>query len=65
MTETHEEQTQGPQPSGVKVFFKKHGAEIGLAALVIYLVLLAVGVFAEVFKMQWILDWWIFQPPSR
>ncbi|MBI5641220.1 MAG: hypothetical protein HZA17_12430 [Nitrospirae bacterium] len=51
--------------SGIKGFFKKNGPAIGLVVLILYVILLAIGVFAEVFKIQSILDWWIFRAPSR
>lgn len=50
---------------GIKGFFKKHGPEIGLAVLIIYVILLGIGTIAEVFEIQSILDWWIFRPPGR
>lgn len=55
----------GSEPAGIRVFFKRHGAEIGLVVLIGYVILLGIGVIAEVFKIQWILDWWIFTPPRR
>jgi hypothetical protein len=64
MAETHEEKQETGQPD-MKGFFGKHGAEIGLAVFLIYVILLILGVTAEIFKIQWILDWWIFQPPGR
>lgn len=51
--------------SGIKGFFKKHGPEIGLAVLIIYVILLGIGTIAEVFEIQSILDWWIFRSPGR
>lgn len=50
---------------GIKGFFKRHGAVIGLIILIIYVIILGIGVTAEVFKIQSILDWWIFRAPSR
>lgn len=52
-------------PSGVKEFFKKYKAEIGLTVLIAYVILLGIGTIAEVFEIQWILDWWIFRPPGK
>lgn len=57
--------TEGEPEKGIKGFFKKHGPEIGLAALIIYVVLLGIGTIAEVFEIQSILDWWIFRSPGR
>lgn len=59
--ETQEEQDL----TGIRGFFKKHGPEIGLAVLIIYVILLGIGTIAEVFDIQWILDWWIFRSPGR
>lgn len=53
------------QADGFKGYLKKHGPEIGLAVLICYVILLGIGVAAEIFKIQWILDWWIFNPPRR
>jgi hypothetical protein len=43
-------------------FFEKYGATILLAVFVMYVILLGIGTFAEVFKIQSILDWWIWRP---
>lgn len=42
-------------------FFDKHGSQLVLAGLIIYVVLLAIGTFADIFKIQWILDWWLWR----
>jgi len=49
---------------GVKGFFSRRGPEIFLVILLIYVVLLGIGVFAEVFKVQSILNWWIWRAPG-
>ena len=46
-------------------FFDKYGAFLIMGGLIIYVILLAIGTFAEVFKIQSILDWWIWSPPGR
>lgn len=46
-------------------FFDKYGAYIIMAALIAYVILLAIGTFAEIFKIQSILDWWIWSPPGK
>ena len=51
--------------SGIRGFFSKHGSTIGLVVLIGYVILLGIGVIAEVFKIQWILDWWIWSPPGK
>lgn len=39
--------------------------KVFLAGFFVYLVLLIIGVVAEVFKIQSILDWWIWKPPGK
>lgn len=51
--------------TGIKGFFKKHGPEIGLGVLILYVILLGIGTIAEIYEIQWILDWWIFRSPGR
>lgn len=46
-------------------FWGKYGSTILLVVLFGYLILLAIGVVAEVFKIQSILDWWIWKPPGK
>lgn len=69
MEETIGEKPQGAREeqelTGIRGFFKKHGPEIGLVVLILYVILLGIGTIAEVFEIQWILDWWIFRSPGR
>lgn len=51
--------------SGIGGFFRKHGSTIGLVVLIGYVLLLGIGMIAEVFRIQWILDWWIWSPPGK
>ena len=46
-------------------FFDKYGPYLIMGGLILYVILLAIGTFAEVFKIQSILDWWIWSPPGR
>jgi len=46
-------------------FFDKYGAYLIMGGLIIYVILLAIGTFAEIFNIQSILDWWIWSPPGR
>ncbi|HXX81836.1 MAG TPA: hypothetical protein VEI46_09815 [Thermodesulfovibrionales bacterium] len=46
-------------------FFDKYGAYLIMGGLIFYVVLLAIGTFAEIFNIQSILDWWIWSPPGR
>jgi|GEM_PF-3448179 hypothetical protein len=41
-------------------WLSRHGADVGLAVLAVYVVLLAIGTVAELFDIQWILDWPIY-----
>ncbi len=47
--------------SGIESFWKKHGAGIIMGVLFFYVILLAIGTYADLFKIQSILDWWIFK----
>jgi hypothetical protein len=49
----------------MKEFITKNGSAIGMAVLICYIILLAIGVVAEIFDIQWILDWWIWSPPGK
>jgi hypothetical protein len=52
------------EPTGIKEFFRRHWPDIFLAILVIYVIFLGIGVFAEIFKVQSILNWWIWRAPG-
>jgi len=45
--------------------FDKYGAYLIMGGLIIYVIFLAIGTFAEIFKIQSILDWWIWSPWGR
>ena len=65
MEQTHHETSSEQGSGGIKAFFAKYGPAMFMAALIGYIILLGIGVFAEVFKVQWILDWWIWSPPGK
>jgi hypothetical protein len=44
---------------------KNIGQKLLWAGLFIYLVLLIIGVIAEIFDIEPILDWWIWRPPGK
>ena len=46
-------------------FFDKYGTYLIMGGLIVYVILLGIGTFAELFKIQSILDWWIWSPPKR
>lgn len=49
---------------GIKGFFSKHGAKLFLAGFALYFLLLLTGTIAEIFKIESILNWWIWRPPG-
>jgi hypothetical protein len=59
------EQNVDEPHSGIKSYIAKYGPTAGMVVLICYLILLGIGVFAEVFKIQSILDWWIWSPPGK
>ena len=44
-------------------FFSHYGPFLVLGVFILYVILLAIGTVAEVFKIQPILDWWIWRAP--
>ncbi len=46
-------------------FWNRHKAEIGLAVVVLYVFLLALGTIGELFDVEWILDLPLFRPPGK
>lgn len=64
-SESHDISSKTPESEEKKGFFAKHGPNIFLAGLVIYLILLTIGIIAEIFDIQSILDWWIWSVPRR
>jgi hypothetical protein len=53
------------EPGGGTGFFHKYGPIIFFVGFALYLVLLGIGVVAEIFDIQSILDWWIWRTPGR
>ncbi len=50
---------------GSKSFLDRYGVYAVLGLFVAYVILLAIGTLAEIFKIQSILDWWIWSPPGK
>jgi hypothetical protein len=44
-------------------FFSQYGPFLALGVFILYVILLAIGTVAEIFKIQPILDWWIWRSP--
>jgi len=45
----------------IKIYFKKHKQNLIFAVLVAYIVILGIGVIAELFHIQWVLDMPIYK----
>ncbi len=60
-----DKESVAPEGAGPDTFWGRHGANIGLAVLILYVILLAIGTIAEIFDIDAILNWWIFRPPGR
>jgi hypothetical protein len=56
---------QEDESGGAKGFFDKYGANIVLAALFLYVILLLTGTIAEIFHIDSILNWWIWRPVGK
>lgn len=63
--ENNPEQSSVLSQTGVKELLAKYGPAIAMVVLICYIILLGIGVIAEIFKIQWILDWWIWSPPGK
>lgn len=65
MTSEDIESKSNNEEGKADTFWGRNGANIGLAVLVLYVILLMIGTVAEIFNIDSILDWWIFRPPGR
>jgi hypothetical protein len=65
MDDTLEEKETASEEGEKKGFFGKHGDKIFLAALLVWFVLLVIGVIAEIFDIESVLDWWIWKPVGK
>ncbi len=43
----------------------KYGQKVIMGVIAAYLLLLFVGVIAELFDIESVLDWWIWRPPGK
>ena len=43
----------------------RYGQKVIMGVLAAYLLLLLVGVMAELFDIESVLDWWIWRPPGK
>jgi len=67
MTDVQTEKPQSSQQEGDKPegFWQKNRDYIIIGILYIWLGLLIIGVIAEIFDIESILDWWIWKPPGK
>lgn len=56
---------EGQTPAASSSFWNRYKAEMGLAAVVLYVFLLALGTIGELFDVEWILDLPLFRPPGK
>jgi hypothetical protein len=49
---------------GAGALWARHGQRIILGGILIYLALLLIGVVAELFNIESVLNWWIWSPPG-
>lgn len=64
-TENSISETEPHALHGSNGFLDKYGAYLIMGGLILYVILLAIGTLAEIFKIQSVLDWWIWSPPGR
>jgi hypothetical protein len=55
--------SENEAPQAEAGFFAKNGPYLVLGVFILYVILLAIGTVAEIFKIQPILDWWIWRAP--
>jgi hypothetical protein len=56
-----EKENQIPTPEDDNSFWKRYGPNIFLGILIVYVILLGIGTFAELTHNETILNWWIFK----
>ncbi len=59
--EEKREEDQGQKGNNADSFWKRYGPNILLGALIIYVILLGIGTYAELTHNDRILNWWIFK----
>ncbi len=64
MEEARDDQLRDEAPPSGGLW-DRYGQRVMLGGLAAYLLLLLVGVIAEIFDLQSILDWWIWRPPGK
>ena len=58
-------ETSTTERSGEQNFFQKNKEKLGLAALVVYVLILGLGTMGEIWEIEWILDLPLFRPPGK
>ena len=61
MTEQNGAHAEHQEGSHDDSFWKQNGPNIGLGILILYVILLGIGTYAELTHNDTILNWWIFK----
>lgn len=64
-TPSNQETNTSSPLQGLRQFFNKYKAGIGLGILVFYVSLLGLGTIGEIWDVEWILDLPLFRPPGK
>ena len=49
----------------IQDFYEKYSSKTVLALMLIWVILLVFGTIAEIFDIEWVLDWTIWRPPGK
>jgi len=61
MDEVNKMEMQKSEPEKEDTFWKQYGPNILLGVLILYVILLGIGTYAELTHNETILNWWIFK----
>lgn len=61
MMEANEPGVQGTAGDNDNSFWKRYGPQILLGLLIVYVILLGIGTYAELTENERILNWWLFK----
>ncbi len=54
-------ENEGQEPENPNSFWNRYGSYIVLGLLIVYVILLGIGTYAELTENEKILNWWIFR----
>ncbi len=61
LAENNQIENEEREPKNPNSFWNRYGSYIVLGLLMIYVILLGIGTFAELTENEKILNWWIFK----